>query len=88
MNINEKIKLLSLQESGFFYHDVLDHLSDSEWCDKHDIDFNLEEDHERAKGIVYEERYHNYMKIVLEEPKNAKEFSLPKIEIVDSVSLI
>jgi hypothetical protein len=80
MNINQKIKLLSYTEKGLFYLDLLDHLSDSEWREQYKIDTNLEEDHERAKEIVYEERYHGYLKPILEEPKDAEEISLEDIE--------
>jgi hypothetical protein len=80
MNINQKIKLLSNIEQGRFYLDLLDHLSDSEWREQYKIDTNLEEDHEHAKEIVYEERYHNYFKTSLKVPKDAEEISLKDIK--------
>ncbi len=80
MNINEKIKLLSPIERGLFYLDVLDCISKPEWCEQYGIDSNLPEDHERAKELVYEERYHGYMKPILEEPKDAEELSLESLE--------
>jgi hypothetical protein len=80
MNINQKIKLLSHIEQGLFYLDLLDHLSKHEWREQYNIDTNLEEDHERAKEIVYEKRYHGYLKPILEEPKDAEEISIENIE--------
>jgi|WetSurMetagenome_2_1015567.scaffolds.fasta_scaffold642706_1 hypothetical protein len=80
MNINERISLLSPPEQESFYRAVLDNLSDPKWREQYGINTDSDEGHERAKEIVYGERYHGYTKPILEKPREAESISLKDLE--------
>jgi hypothetical protein len=88
MNINEKIKLLPVKEQGRFHLELIDCLYNKAWCKKYNIDTSSDERYNRAMEKLFDEKYNSKIKhLFVGECEELDLKSLPKVKIVDSVSL-